>query len=265
LVPGCGEGLASRVTQTTQQAWRCFEGRWCDAEHLRNVSRRDENEEWGFFREELMLAGSPLAAPAWGELRAAIEAYRLALPAGVAAWVRLGSLVAAALDPNQGDAGTTGAIAVLQNHLAEMLPEPLLEGLPVNLSRASMATVAELDERLWERFTHVRQEPGPKAPVAAPATPVSGAKDTAVAAGLSKEFHAVALMTKNPDLKVAEAAALVGCNRTALYKKPLFSAFVKILRQERGGLPHGWIKSVPGGGTEVDGIDEHDPSEDLDD
>jgi hypothetical protein len=66
-------------------------------------------------------------------------------------------------------------------------------------------------------------------------------------------------------VKVGEVAALVGCNRTALYKKPLFSAFVKILRQERGNLPHGWIKSVPGGGTEVDAIDEHDPSEGLDD
>jgi hypothetical protein len=198
-------------------------------------------------------------------LRAAIEAYRRALPAGVAAWARLGSLVAAALDPNQGEAGTTGAIAVLENHLAEMLPEPLLEGLPVNLSRASLEAVAELHERLWERFTHVRQEPGPKAPVAAPATPVSGAKDTAVAAGLSKEFHVVALMSEHPGLTVGEAAALVGCNRTALYRKPNFCKYVNILRQERRDLPRGWINRVPGGGTEVDGSDEHDPSEGLDD
>jgi AcrR family transcriptional regulator len=264
LLSGCGEGLVSRVTQATQQAWRCFEGGWGNEGHLRNIRRRDGSEP-EFFREESMLAGSPLEDPVWEELQAAVEAYRLALPAGVAAWVRLGSLVAAALDPNQGDAGTTGAIAVLQNHLAAMLPEPLLEGLPTNLSHASLETVAELHEGMWTRFTQVGRGPRPKGPAAAPVAPASGAKDNAVAAGFSKEFLAVALLTRHPELTVEEVAARVGCNRTGLYKKPLFREFIKGHRQNRRERPRGFRRRVPGGGTEVDGIDLTDPTEGLDD
>jgi hypothetical protein len=264
LVSGRGEGLVSRVTQAAQRAWQCFAGGWCDEGHLRNIRRRDESEP-EFFPDELMMPGSPLENPVWGELREAVEAYRLALPGGVAAWARLGSQVAAALDPNQGDAGATGSIAVLQNHLAEMLPEPLLEGLPTNLSRASMEAVAELHERLWERFTKGWRGPGAKGPAEEPAAPVSGAKDNAVAAGFSKELLAVALMTRHPELTVGEVAARVGCNRTGLYKKPLFREFIKGHRQDRPEFPRGLRRRVPGGGTEVDAIDETDPTEGLDD
>jgi hypothetical protein len=260
LVPGRGEGLVSRVTQAAQKALQCFAGGWCNEGHLKNIRRRDESEP-EFFPDELMMPGSPMANPVWGELREAVEAYCLALPGGVAAWARLGCLVATALDPNQGDAGAIGTIPVLQNHLAEMVEEPLLQGLPVNLSRASMETVAELHEGIWTRFTQVGRGPEPKGPAAAP---VSGAKHTAVAVGFSKELLAVALMTRQPELTVGEVAARVGCNRTGLYKKPLFREFIKGHRQDRRELPRGLIKRDPGGGTEVDGIDETDPTEGVD-
>jgi AcrR family transcriptional regulator len=263
LLSSCERTLVSRVMEATQEAWRCFKGGWCDAKHLRNIRRRDGSEP-EFFPEELMLSGSPLEAPVWGELRAAVEAYRLALPGGVAAWARLGSLVASALDPNQGGARGIASIPALQNHLAEMLPEPLLEGLPVNLSRASLEMVADLHEQLWERLTQDVREPGPKGSAAAPVAPVSGAKDTAVAAGFSKELLAVALLREHPELTVGEVAARVGCNRTSLYRKPFIRELIKGRRQDRPELPRGLIKRIPGGGTEIDGIDETDPTEGVD-
>jgi hypothetical protein len=94
--------------------------------------------------------------------------------------------------------------------------------------------------------------------------PLSGAKDTAVAAGFSKELLAVLLLTEHPELTVEEAAAQVGCNRTSLYRKPHIRELIKGRRQDRPEFPRGLIKRVPGGGTEVDAIDETDPTEGLD-
>lgn len=266
LPSSSGQNLAEQVAQRAEQAWQGFEGAWGGTGHHDKIRRRDRDDP-GWCPLEVMMEGSPFEASVWGDLCRAIESYKDGLPDVVRPWVRLGSAVASVLSPQSGGIAGFAEIAVVQNELSELLPQGLLDGLPMNLVYNSPDQVHELNECLWKRFTagseqhdapHSEHEP----------LSTQGNDEHAAVPLLNKEAReaaAAGLALAHENKTVGEIAQETGCNRSALYRNPQFRRALEIrhgrpLREREGGL----FRNREGA-SDVDGIVKTDPSEGIED
>jgi hypothetical protein len=265
LAPDRGEELAGQVTESAQRAWQLFERAWGGKTHRKRIARR-EGTEPEFFDWEEVEAGSPFAEPVWDELRQTVETFRTALPPAAAAWVRLGAAVAEVFDPRAGGAYMLAAIAPLQNQLSEMLPEPLLAGLPLDLSRASPEQISDLDASIRKRLTEASLKGDNPCESATSARVTEGLNEDELPPGkLSKEEQALAVLIANPTISDTEIAERVGCNRTSLYRMHRLMSARAWLKQGKAETRRGRQDRDRAGAPFVDGDDESDPSDEFDD
>jgi hypothetical protein len=267
LIPdGSGE-LADQVAGSAERACQGLEGAWGGAVHRRNIERREASEP-EFYDWDEMLLGSPFREPVWQELEQRIETYTRALPAPLTAWVRLGASMARVFDSRSGGTHGTAAIPALQNQLAEMSREPLLAGLPLDLSRASLEEIGELHAGLWKRLAEGSVGGADRPAQAAAAQPVGNSAAPLEVPGcvqLSKEAQALALLIENPTMSMTELARRLGCNRTSLYRmKPLMKA-VEVLKGGKEEVRRGQTLRDRAGDAYTDGVESRDPSEGIDD
>jgi hypothetical protein len=269
LIEGGGGGpRAEQVAVAAERAWESLERSWGGDLHRAHIAWREEQEP-EYECTDGMMKGSPFREAAWEELRRAVEAFSARLPGPVAAWVRLGSAVAAVFLPRDGGSPRLSAIAAVQNLLSEMLPEPLLAGLPLDLSCASREPVARLHEQLWKRLTDGSADGGTATnPAAGPASSAACADEGEPPAVIldkrTREVAAVALLIAEPNMTVRQIAKETGFNRTSLYRIPEFQRALKA----RGGGPSERLRGKTfrdrEGNTYVDGIDKTKPSEGVD-
>jgi hypothetical protein len=267
LVPSSQAALAAAILEQANRAWASFEGAWGGDCHQKTVRRRDESDPvYAFGWPEL--EGSPLLGGVWAELQRAIDAYRDSLPAALGDWVCLGGLVAAVFDLDSGGTHSLNRLPELQNQLSKMAPQPLLEGLPINLLHASVEQVSELHERLWRRFTSEARGAGQEEqPPAEPqeASPGGDQLPSDASPRPKPKSLALALKVEHPDWSVTRIAKESGCSRTGLYRHETFKKMNEVLKLGKQERPRGIQSRDSERRTSVDGVVYTDPAEEIED
>jgi hypothetical protein len=266
LIEGGGRGpRAEQVAVAAEGAWESLERSWGGDIHRAHIEWR-EMQEPEYVCTDRMMKDSPFREAAWEELRRAVEAFSAGLPGPVAAWVRLGSAVAAVFLPRDGGSPCLGAIAAVQNQLSEMLPEPLLAGLPLDLSLASREPVARLHEQLWKRFTEGSADGGTATNPAAdlpssPARADGGNPPAVLGDKRTREATALTLLAVHPEKTLSQVAEETRCSRTSLYRNPAIKLVLEQRKKGKQDRRRGKRLRDRAGNTYVDGIDETDPTE----
>jgi hypothetical protein len=203
-----------------------------------------------------MMKDSPFADRVWEDLRRVVEEYSEALPGPVRDWTRLGAAMARAFDTRSGGTPGSDPVVALENELAAMRPHPMLDGLPLDLSRASLEEVAALHDQLRGRLAGAGWPGNVPASGATAGKPVGGEDESMPAHVLTDDIRALAWLMYDPSMSDAEIARRVPCNRTSLYRMKLFPIAKEVLlKSAKRELPRGIRSRDRAGNMDVDAIE----------
>jgi hypothetical protein len=239
LIKGRGADLSARVAKAVERAWACLEGAWGGELHRSSIEHRDETDP-DFCALEEMLKDSPFTDPVWEHLRRVVEEYSEALPRPVRDWTRLGAATARVFDPRSGGTPGSDPVVALENEMAAMRPHPLLDGLPLDLSRASLEEIGALHDQLRGRLAGAGWPGNVPASGATPGQRAGGEEESMPAHVLTDDIKALAWLMHDPEMSDAEIARRVPCNRTSLYRMKLFPLAKEVLlKSTKGNRPRG--------------------------
>jgi hypothetical protein len=256
--------LGERLVGLTDRAWERFEAAWGGEAHRRNISRRDRSEPELYDPAEMMADG-PFDDPVWTELETVLAELAVAFPDELTGWVALGRAVARVLDPREeGRPGLAHVPAVVIQLSA--VRGGVLDALPSPLASRTRDEVLRLHELLLERLAGAGSAAGDNAESAeggadmVPGTPAQPIAES------EKEVLAIHFLMSDPGRSQEEIAQFVGCNRGSLYRMQIYQAARKIVaRQTRRRIRRGQVHRLKDGSAMIDGVEEHDPADDVKD